>query len=324
MRIAVTGASGHVGANLCPMLVEHGYDVNVLFFRDDRAFKDIRVNIFKGSLTQPETLDAFLTGVDVVINTAAYISVNLNDDRMVYETNVNGTQNLVEKCLRHGVKRLIHFSSIHAFEADPMDQTLDEQRQLVKKSKFIYDQTKADSERIVRAANSAKLETIVLNPTSIIGPRDYKPSLIGRSVVNLYHKKIPALISGGYDFVDVRDVAFAAMQAITKARPGEKYLLSGKWHSIKEFGDFFSKSSGIKRPWFICPMWLAKGSMPFVKPFLSNGIQLLFNKQTIEILQHSHPGISSAKAEKELGFKSRDISESVNDAVQWFKEHKYI
>lgn len=324
MKIAVTGASGHVGANLCPLLIQKGYDVNVLYFRDDRAFRNLNVTIFKGDLTNPDSLDDFLKDVDVVINTAAYISVNLNDDNQVYATNVTGTKNLIGKCLEHGVKRLIHFSSIHAFDAFPLDQVLDEQSPLVEHSKFIYDRSKSEAEKIVRAANCEKLETVVLNPTSIIGPGDYKPSLIGRTMINLYKKKIPALVSGGYDFVDVRDVAEAAVNAITMARPGEKYLLSGKWHSIRDFGDFFSEMSGVKRPRFICPLWLASASVPIARPFLNEEIKVVFNHQTIEILACSNRNICSAKAQKELGFKSRHVSESIKDAVQWFKENNYL
>lgn len=324
MKIAVTGASGHVGANLCPMLFEKGYDVNVLFFRDDRAFHNLPVTVFKGNLNDPNSLDGFLEGVDVVINTAAYISVNLHDDNLVYETNVNGTRNLIMKCIEHRVQRLIHLSSIHAFNPFPLDKPLDEQRPLVSTPEFIYDRSKSDSEKIVREANSEQLETIVLNPTSIIGPGDYKPSLIGGTIINLYKNKIPALVHGGYDFVDVRDVAAAAINAITNGEPGEKYLLSGKWHSITEFGDVFSKYSNVKRPWFICPLWLAKVSLPIIKPFLSKEIRVVFNRQTLAILGESNKKIISRKAEQELYFKSRLMEESIKDALYWFKENKYI
>ncbi|HOY30625.1 MAG TPA: NAD-dependent epimerase/dehydratase family protein [Bacteroidales bacterium] len=324
MKVAVTGASGHVGANLCPLLIEKGFEVNVLSFRDDRAFRHLPLTIFKGDLNDPSTLDAFLEGADVVINTAAYISVNLNDDNTVYSTNVNGTRNLVSKCMEHHVKRLIHFSSIHAFNPFPLNESLDEERPLAVEPEFIYDRSKADSEKIIRKANCKTLETVVLNPTSIIGPGDHKPSLIGRTLLNLYHKKLPALVRGGYDFVDVRDVAQAAVNAITLARAGEKYLLSGKWHSIREFGDTFSTISGIKRPWFICPLWLAKAALPVVRPFLNKEIRVVFNRQTITILAESNRNISSAKARKELEFKNRNISESIGDALHWFKENSYL
>lgn len=324
MKVAVTGASGHVGASLCPLLIEKGFEINVLSYRDDRSFSKLPVHIFKGNLTAPETLDAFLQGVDVVINMAAYISVNLDDDNAVYETNVTGTKNLIKKCLQHGVKRLIHFSSIHAFNAFPLDKPLDELRPLVTDSEFIYDKTKAMSEVLVREANSGKFETVVLNPTSVIGPGDYKPSLIGRTMLNLYHRKIPALVNGGYDFVDVRDVAAATVNAITMARPGEKYLLSGKWHCIREFGEIFAKVSGVKTPGFICPLWLAKLSVPIVRPLLNKEIKVVFNRQTIEILRCSHPDISSEKARKELNFSYRELYESIHDAFIWFKENSYL
>jgi dihydroflavonol-4-reductase len=148
--------------------------------------------------------------------------------------------------------------------------------------------------------------------------------MVGRSLINIYKKKVPALIQGGYDFVDVRDLAAGTVNAITMGRPGEKYLMSGKWHSIAEFGDLIQKASGVKRPGFICPIWLAKVSLPLAKLFLNEEIRLIFNRQTLEILEDGHRNISSAKAQKELNFSCRSLEESITDSFHWFKENGYL
>ena len=324
MRIAITGASGHVGANLCRALIAKGYDINALYNQDDRALKGLPINIIKGNVNSLESLDHLMNGAQVVIHAAAYISVNQHNDNLVIETNVEGTRNIINKCLQHNIKRLIHFSSIHAFNAFPLNQPLDETRDLVKHHTYIYDNTKAQSESLVSEANGNGLETVILSPTSVIGPNDFKPSMVGRSLINIYKGKVPALIDGGYDFVDVRDLADAAINAITMARPGQKYLLSGNWHSIKEFGSIVSKVSGIKSPWFVCPIWLAKISLPLAKLFLNEEIRLIFNKQTLEILEDGHRNISSAKAQKELQFSCRPLHQSINDSFNWFKENNYL
>ncbi len=324
MKIAVTGASGHVGSNLCRALIQKGIETNVLFHDDDKAFRGLAVNVIKGDLNNKESLDNLIRGVDVVIHTAAYISVNQTDDQTVIDTNIEGTKNIIAKCFEHKTSRLIHFSSIHAFNQFPLNEPLDEERILIKDSPYIYDNTKAASELLVREANKNGLETVVLSPTSIIGPFDFKPSLVGRSLINIYKQNLPALISGGYDFVDVRDIAEAAINAITMARAGEKYLLAGKFHSIKEFGDLIEKVSGVRRPRFICPLWLAKFGMPVMKYFVDKENRLVFNKQTIEILESGHRNISSAKAQKELNFKSRPLEVSITDAFHWFKDNGYL
>ncbi len=324
MKVAVTGASGHVGSNLCRALLEKGFEINVLFHEDDKAFRELNVNVIKGEVCSTESIEKLLTDVDIVIHTAAYISVNQHNDQEVINTNIEGTKNIIAKCREHKIKRMIHFSSIHAFNQFPLDHPLDETRDLISISPYIYDKTKAQSEILVREANKDGLETIVLSPTSIIGPYDFKPSMVGRSLINIYKKNLPALISGGYDFVDVRDIASAAINAMTMGQPGEKYLLSGNWHSIKEFGDLIEKVSGVRRPRFICPLGLAKFFMPVVKPFVNKENKLVFNKQTIEILESGHRNISSAKAQKELNFKSRSLEESIYDSFFWFKENGYL
>ncbi|MEI6124483.1 MAG: NAD-dependent epimerase/dehydratase family protein [Bacteroidota bacterium] len=324
MKIAITGASGHVGSNLCRKLIEQNFEINVLYHNDDKAFRDLPLNIIKGELRSIQTLDNLIQGVDIVIHTAAFIAVNQYDEQQVIDTNIQGTKNIIDKCRQHNVKRLIHFSSIHAFNQFPLNQPLNENRELISNSPYIYDKTKAQSETLVRQANGNGLQTIVLSPTSIIGPYDFKPSLVGRSLINIYKRNLPALISGGYDFVDVRDIVDATINAITMAQPGEKYLLSGNWHSIKEFGDLIQKVSGVKRPKFICPLWLAKFGMPLMKYFVDKENRLVFNKQTIEILESGHRNISSAKAKKELNFTCRPLEESIHDAFYWFRNNGYL
>lgn len=324
MRIAITGASGHVGANLCRALLEKGYEINALFHEDDRAIKGLPINIVKGNVNSLSSLDELFSGAEIVIHAAAHISVNEHNDDLVIDTNVNGTRNIIAKCIEHKIKRLIHFSSIHAMDSFPLDEPLDETRSMVENSPNIYDNSKSISEKLVRDAPKNGLETIILCPTSVIGPFDFKPSMVGRSLINIYKGKFPALIEGGYDFVDVRDLVEATINAITMGRSGEKYLLSGKWHTIKELGDNMAKVAGIKSPWLVCPLWLAKLGLPIGNLFLNEEIKLVFNKQTIEILRSGHRNISSAKAQKELNFSCRPIEESIQDTYAWFKENNYL
>ena len=122
MRISITGASGHVGANLCRTLISKGYEINVLLHEDDRAIRGLPLNIIKGNTSEIASLDDLIRNADVVIHAAAYISVNQHNDEQVIATNVNGTRNIIAKCIEYKVKRLIHFSSIHAFNSFPLTE----------------------------------------------------------------------------------------------------------------------------------------------------------------------------------------------------------
>lgn len=325
MKIAITGASGHIGNNLCRYLIDKGFEIKALIYRDDKALRDLpMITIVKGNVNSTDALNELIKNTDIVIHTAATISVNDNNDAEVINTNIRGTENIIKVCMNHKVKRLIHFSSIHAFDMLPLSGTLDENRRILTDSPFVYDLSKSKSEEMVLKANSTDLETVVLSPTSVIGPYDFKPSLIGKAMKSICKNRFPALISGGYDFVDVRDIVEATFNSITMAEPGNKYLLSGKWHSIKEFVELISAVSGCKVPAFICPLWLAKFSLPIARPFLNNEIKIMFNKQTIEILGSGHRNISSEKAKKQLQLKYRPLKTSIADSYNWFKENNYL
>ncbi len=322
MRIAVTGASGHVGNTLCRKLISDGHEVKVLVHEDPDDLESLNVKIIHGSVLDEQILDELCKDIDIVFHLAAIISISNKGKDKVYATNVTGTKNLVNSCLKLKVKKLIHFSSIHVLDPLPLDQELNEARAYINMPHWVYESSKTEGEKIVLDAAKKGLHAIVVNPTAIVGPYDFRPSYFGKALLQIYKNQLPMLVPGGYDIVDVRDVVQGAILAAKKGRSGERYILSGKWLSLKDLSAEISEISGKKTPQRTAPLFLAKMGVPFMELYAKlNNEQPLYTKNALEILKLSHQNISSKKAEKELGYKTRSLVETLSDTFEWFKRN---
>jgi dihydroflavonol-4-reductase len=325
MKIAVTGASGHVGVNLCSLLLEKGHQVKALIHNHPHRLRITGLEICKGDILAPDSLESFTEGADIVIHLAARISVTGDKDGKVYQTNVDGTRHVLDAAVKAKVSRFIHFSSIHAFNQHPLTLPLDETRPLAGSGSPSYDQSKAEGERLVMRAAENGLHAVILSPTAIIGPQDPEPSLIGKAVIDLYNKKIPCLVPGGYDWVDVRDVARAAIEAMTRGHKGEKYLLSGQWASLKELSALIAKVTGITTIQRVIPSWVALAGLPVITGYawLSGGSPL-YTKESLRAIREGNRMISHEKAVRQLGFSSRPLEETIQDLVTWMIQNRMI
>ena len=235
--VAVTGAAGHIGANLVRSLLAQGRRVRALVREHTAGIDGLPVELLRCDVTDVEACRRGLAGAQIVYHLAARISVGWDPPGPVEAVNFGGTRNVVEACLACGVQRLVHFSSIHAFSADPLDGVIDESRPLAQNQPrtLIYDRSKAEAERLVAAAVARGLDAVIVNPSSVIGPYDFMPSAMGEALIDLVHGRFPALVGGaGFDWVDVRDVVASALVAECRGREGQHYLLSGHWLSFVE------------------------------------------------------------------------------------------
>ena len=324
MKIALTGASGHIGANLCRQLIEQKHEVTVLANQFTYSIDGLNLQIIHGNLLDPEALIQLVDGQEIVIHLAATISIN-GDKKNLIDTNVKGTQNVLEAVRNGKVKRLIHFSSIHALVQQPLDQPLDENRPLALNDPIMYNKSKAISHQMVLEHVSRGLDAVIINPTSVMGPNDFKPSLIGQAILQLYKEKIPALIPGGYDWVDVRDVVQGTIQSIEQGRTGESYLLSGHFVSLAELYAKLSMLKGSTKKLSVLPFWLAEIGIPFLKIWARvTGSRPLYTRESVEILKFAHKNISNEKARRELNYHPRPFKETLEDTLRWFTENNYL
>jgi dihydroflavonol-4-reductase len=325
MKIAVTGASGHIGVNLCQALIQHGHSVKALIHKSDHGIKELPLECVPGDLMDSSSLLRLVSGVEVVFHLAAVISIQVRNKEELFEKNVKGTENIVEAVLKGGAWRLIHFSSIHALVQEPFDKMLDEGRSLALKDRIDYSRSKALSELVVQEAVKEGLDAVILNPTAVIGPFDYAPSLLGRALILIYRGKIPALISGGYDWVDVRDVVKAAIVSVEKGEKGERYILSGHWKTLCELAELTYEISGERYKKLTCSPGLARVGLPFLKLYCwLNSTQPLYTKDSLKILQTGHSRVSCEKARKRLGFSPRPMEETLRDTFDWYRANGFM
>jgi dihydroflavonol-4-reductase len=321
MKVAVTGASGHIGNCLVKELKKQGADIRVLVYNSGSVPVETDVEIVQGNLLEPDSLIHLCQGAEVVFHLAAQITIDNRSSRNVYETNVTGTKNIIKAAKQSGVRKFIHFSSIHAFQIGSPGQLLDENTSLVQSDKTIYEFTKAEGEREVMKSVKEGLNAVILNPTAVIGPFDYKSSLLGQALIKIYQNRLPFLVSGGYNWVDVRDVVSASIHAIESGRKGENYILSGEFRSLKELSAMISTISGCRIP-VIVPVRLARLACPFFKVFSSvTSKQPLYTYQSLDILVNSPVNVSNAKAKKELGYEPRPLEQTLRDTFDWYREN---
>ena len=237
--------------------------------------------------------------------------------------NVAGTRNVVEACLRCSVEKLVYFSSIHAYRQEPFDLPLDEDRPLLTDERIPpYERSKAGAEHLSRQAPEQGLPTVIIIPTAILGPYDFRPSYLGQALGLLARGGIPALVRGGYDWVDVRDVVAGAMQAAHLGRSGSRYILSGHWRSLRELARDTAKVTGKSTPCFVVPIWLAELFQPLMARLAQiNGSQPIYTKAMLNALR-SNRQISHAHATCDLGYAPRPFEQTLKDTLNWFAEQR--
>lgn len=326
MKVALTGAAGHLGAALLQELNNRNIAVKALIRdMDTRSCDDLPVEIVKADLFQPGILNTLMKDCDAVIHCAALISVNGDPKGLVHLTNVEGTRMVIENALKTGIKRCIHISSIHAYQQKPSMEPLDEQRIPVGEKGFAYERSKLAGQNIALNANKNGLEVLVMHPTSIIGPYDHKPSLMGKVLIDMYRGKLPFIFNGGFDFCDCRDVANAIVNSITMGRPGEAYLLAGKWHSLKQLAGISSKVTGKKISIHALPAIAAHAGLPIVKMLAKlQKKEPLYTEEALDALFNGNRFISSNKAINELNYSIRPFEETLADTYNWFINKSYL
>ncbi|HWE27600.1 MAG TPA: SDR family oxidoreductase [Polyangia bacterium] len=320
MLVAVTGATGHIGANLVRSLVARGLRPRVLVHQRSRAaLEGLAVDEFAGDVADPQSLLRLFDGAEIVYHLAAKISLDDREKALMRATNVGGVRNVVAACLQQRVRRLVHFSSIHALSTLPKAQRVDETRPLVtNESVPPYDRSKADGEREIKEGLERGLDVVTVNPTGVTGPNDFGPSHMGELVLDLFRGKLPGIVDGGFNWVDVRDVAEAAISAGEKGRKGERYLLSGFRATIVEVCAILESIGGAKTPKIVSPMWLARGAAPFAVGWARLVKRRPLFTPTSLVALRNHQQISGERARVELGHTVRPLEDTVRDAFAWF------
>lgn len=322
MLATVTGASGHLGASLVRALMEREWHVRALVHHDSRALEGLDAERVYGDVLDIASLKQAFHGADVVFHLAGRISIVTWDRDEVNAVNITGVQNVADACMATGVRRLVHTSSFHAHQQQPLDVALDESRPLLGAGTYPpYNHSKAEGERIVRTAIAGGLDAAIINPTGMLGPYDFRPSHFGATILSVGQGRLPALVNAGLNWADTRDVAEGLIRACEHARPGSKYILGGHWATLEGIARQVARVSGARPPRIIMPMWVAEASAP-VATLLDRvrGRRPLFTSIAMDELR-GNPSISHAKASRELGYEPRPLEQTIADTVDWFRSH---
>lgn len=325
MTVVVTGASGHIGANLTRALLDAGRTVRAVVHDEAAALEGLDVERVRGDVRDVESLRRAFAGAEVVYHLAARITLGTSDAALVFATNIEGPRNVCQAALDTGVRRLIHFSSIHAFDDQPRDVPMDETRPPALGGDFpVYDRSKAGGQAEVLAAVQRGLDAVIVNPSGVIGPGDFRISAMGQAFLDMWHGRLPGLVDGGFNWVDVRDVVASAMAAETRGRTGERYLLPGHWVSVPDIARTVTELTGRRTPRFVSPMWLARASVPLIAAWSAlTGRRPLYTSASLRALRQNRV-VVGAKAERELGHSPRPFKDSVRDVYAWFEQAGFL
>ena len=320
----ITGIKGHVGHTLMEKLLAAGQEVRGLVLPGDKTAAPLpqRVEVFEGDVRDMDSLEPFFTTEEerelVVIHTAGIVSIASKYNENVYRVNVEGTRNIIAQCLQHHVKRLIHVSSVHAIPEKKKGEVITEIDRFDRKAvRGLYAQTKAEASQLVLDAAHAGLDAVIVHPSGIIGPGDYGRGHLTQMVVDYLNGRLVACVKGGYDFVDVRDVADGILSAVDHGRSGQCYILSNCFYPVRKVLDTVHELTGKKKIRTVLPMWLAKGTAPMAETYYKLVKRPpLYTRYSLFTLT-SNSNFSHSKADQELGYAPRSIVDTLQDTVDF-------
>jgi len=321
----VTGATGHIGNVLIRKLLGRGEEVRALTWRgeDSSSLHGMDIELVEGDVLDPDSLKPAFKDVDTVYHLAGIISIMPGDNPLVWKVNVEGTRNVLDQARRARVRRLVYTSSIHAIKRAPHGVAMDESLGYDVENPYgEYDRSKATASLAVQAAAQTDLDAVIVCPTGVIGPYDFRGSEMGEVIRGAAEAKPMFYVEGAYDFVDVRDVADGLISAAGHGSRGESYILSGHKISVRYILETVREVTGKAFSSIKIPFPLAEFAARFTPWYYQRTkAKPRFTPYSLEVLQ-SNSEISHAKATKDLGYRPRPVIETIADTVRWYFENR--
>ncbi len=327
-KVLVTGASGHLGANLVRRLLADGQDVRVILRRESNnaAVDGLDVERVYGDLRDLDFVGRAIKGCATAYHVAAHVSTLEPTpalERTIWESNVLGTQHVLRAALHHGVERVVVTGSFSAvgYDLDDVQRPGNETMTHYPFGGVLpYGQTKALVELECWKAALEGLDVVVATSCAILGPNDHKPSRMGFTLVDFAHGKVPAYIPGGFDFVAAKDICEGHVLAMRRGRSGQKYVISSQFLAMDDIMDIFEEVTGRRRPRIkLSPSMMAGVAKvsSFVLDNFAPGVPQRFTPGAVRILRmQRHADISKARAE--LGYEPTSIRRAVHEAYADF------
>jgi dihydroflavonol-4-reductase len=326
MRIAITGATGLLGSNLAVELAAREHEVVATKRGRSRVDHLAKVPIrwVEAGLDDSNALARAFEGCGAVFHCAAAVTIQFRVTKEIFAANVDGTRNVIDAVRRASVGRLVHCSTVGAIGLSVDGQPSDETARWNMPEHGLgdaYVRTKRQAQDLALESAKGGLDTVVVNPTYMIGPYDVRPSS-GKLVHDLVRGKVPGYTLGKNNFVDVRDVARGMLLALEKGRRGELYILGGENMTYKDFFELVARVTGAKAPTWHTPGWLVRAlgrwgdlvmALTGKEPALTTGpARWSLSDRFI---------FSSDKAKRELGYTVSRLEPAIEACVAWFREN---
>lgn len=314
MRVAVTGAAGFVGRNLLAQLVSRGDTVVAIDrHRPTTATGGPAVEWVDADILDPAALTTAFDGVDIVYHLVAVITLRHNDEN-AWRINTEGVRNVAEAALTAGVRRMVHCSSIHSFDQYRCGGQINEASvRSADPALPVYDRSKWSGEQELHRVIARGLDAVICNPTAVYGPADHAPySRINGMLRDSARGRVPALITGGFDLVDVRDVAAGLILAGEHGVCGENYLLTGEMVEMIEAFRMVAREAGRRGPVLAFPMRWVQAILPVAEPICSLFGSDLVSKASLGSLA-AQPEVDGTKARTELGYAPRPVATTMRE-----------
>ncbi len=323
----VTGATGHIGNVLVRLLLERGENVRAMIMPGENPtpLNGLDVEIVEGDVLDYHSLQEAFRDIQVVYHLAGIISILPGKEPMVQVVNVIGTRNVIQAAQTMGVGRLVYTSSIHALKRMPHGILIDESIPFdIEHAISSYDSSKASASLEILTAVQNGLDAVIVCPTGVIGPYDFRRSEMGQLILDCVEQKPMLYVDGAYDFVDVRDVAQGLILAGEKGRCGESYILSGERIAVLDIIKIVQEILGKRLFSLKIPMRLAHLTANLTPLYYRlTHIKPRFTSYSLATIT-SNSFISHAKAHLELGYLPRPLRESLNDTVKWYLKYKLL
>ena len=328
MKVFVTGATGFVGSHVAQLLCAQGADVRLLVRPTSRTenIADLKADRVTGDLRDPASLKKAMQGCEFVFHVAADYRLWVRDPEDMYRCNVEGTQAIIQAAQECGVRRVIYTSSVATMGFTTTGHIADENSPVSLKDMVgPYKRSKFMAEQVALEAGRNGANVVVVNPTTPIGEQDIKPTPTGRIIVDFLKRKFPAYVDTGLNLADVKEVAHGHLLAMERAVPGQRYILGGENLTLKQILDKLSSLTGLPSPRVKVPHAVALGFAAFDQLFTG----FILGKEpraTIDAVRMGRKKMfaSSAKAERELGFKVLPVDAALGRAIDWFQTHGYV
>ena len=328
MQAFVTGATGFLGSHVARVLCEQGAKLRCLV-RATSNLKNLQglpAETVTGDLRDPVSLEMAMAGCDTVFHVAADYRLWVRDPQEMYRSNVDGTRALLQAARKNDVRRLVYTSSVATIGFKTNGSLADEDSP-VSVSDMIghYKRSKFMAEQVALEAGRSGLHVVTVNPTTPVGEGDVKPTPTGRIVLDFLKRKFPAYVETGLNLVDVRECARGHLAALERGTPGHRYILGGENLTLKQILDKLGDITGLPSP---------KIKLPYIFAFATGVIDetitgRLLNKDpraTIDAVRMGKKMMfaTSAKAERELGWKIVPVNDALRRAVEWFRANGYV